>query len=36
MNLRMDWMNDRPFAAASKLAGPTAAASCTQSTVHAP
>jgi hypothetical protein len=33
MNLRMGWVSERPFIAASKLAGPTAAASCTQSTV---
>jgi hypothetical protein len=33
MHLRMGRVNERPFIAASKLAGPTAAASCTQSTV---
>jgi hypothetical protein len=33
MHLRMGRVNERPFIAASKLAGLTAAASCTQSTV---
>jgi hypothetical protein len=32
MNLRMGWGAKGPFTAASKLAGPTAAASCAQST----
>jgi hypothetical protein len=36
MDLRMGWVIERTFNAASKLAGSTAAASCTQSTGLAP
>jgi hypothetical protein len=32
MNLRIGWVHESPFDAASKLAGPTATASCRQST----